>query len=97
MDDGIKEFSWQRPGEASVAEWPFELTLDPAAIPRRVRWNPVNRSIHRRDRSRLVQINVWAWIACISPFDRSVLVQSAFGKAPGEHEPIVRELGQLEQ
>ena len=97
MNEGIKEFSWQRPGEASVAEWPFELRLDPAAIPRRVRWNPVNRFIHRRDRSRLVQINVWAWIACISPYDRSVLVQSAFGKAPGEHEPIVRELGQLEE
>ncbi len=97
MEQGINEFSWQRPGEASVAEWPFELLLDPAAIPRRVRWNPIQRYIHRRDRIRLAQINVWAWIACISPYDRSVLVQSAFGRAPEEDEPIVRELGQLEQ
>ena len=93
----LSEFPWQRPLDASAAEWPFGLEIDPARIPRRVRWNPIRKTQHRRDRSRLAQINIWAWIACMSPDDRSVLVQRAFGRAPEEDEPIVREFGQLEQ
>ena len=65
------DFPWQRPGEACMLEYPFDLSTPPLReFGWWVRFNPWVRWKWRREWHALAGWNWWGWIVCLAPAER---------------------------
>ena len=84
-----REFLWQRPNEACAPEFPF-VPLPSTNWPFWSRRNPIAWFFRRRSYVNLTVVNIWAWTACSSPYDRSVL-GFIFGNGLPADDPSFRD------